>query len=456
MLRIGFILPSSHYLNDPFRGDPFTHLQLLTVLEDSFGDKVELCLPDLRGIKREFALYHIPECDLYLHSIYTLDINEQKTIVAMLRRQYPKAIHIAGGPHASEFTTESLKVFDALIIGEGERSLVWAINDLANNNLQKTYRDPQAIDINKYPYPSRKFLSKSATARRKMMTLTSKEGFEKIISTNVIFSRGCPYNCHFCALLTSREGTPGIRFRNPKLIEEEIEYLKREYDIKGIVLVDEIALPLKRSAAIEELEAIGRTGILWRGQCRVDGITPELAALARQSGCLALGLGVESVWQPSLDLINKRISVQQAKETISLLKANDIEARLYLIMGLPGEPKNIVDLTLDFVQETQPNLIHLSLFTVRPGTEVFRNPDKFGIRNIETDWENTMHIHGLDKDRPKLTFQYHENAFWGRSLTNEQIIDNYLELAARLKEKNLLSSEFNKNTFPFDDISLPT
>ncbi len=453
MIKIGFILPSSYYLNDPFRGDPFTHLQLLTVLEDYFGDKVELCLPDLRGIKKEFALYHIPECDVYLHSIYTLDIKEQMNIVNMLRRQYPKAVHIAGGPHAGEFPDESLRMSDSLIIGEGERNIVKVIDDFSNNNPRKIYRDPKAVDINLYSYPRRKFLPKSVTARRKMMTLRNKPGFDKLVSTNVIFSRGCPYNCHFCALLTTREGTPGIRFRDPKLIEDEIEYLKRDYGIEGIVLVDEIAIPLKRTAAIAELEAIGRTGIWWRGQCRVDGITPETAALARQSGCLALGMGVESVWQTSLDIINKRISVKRAKETISLLKANDIEARLYLIMGLPGEPENIADLTWDFIKETQPDLIHLSLFTIRPGTEVFRNPDKFGIRNIETDWENTMHIHALDKNRPELTFNYREITPWGKGLTSDQIVNNYLDLLGRIKEAGLSSSDLNKSTLPFDDIN---
>lgn len=453
MLKIGFILPSSYYLNDPFRGDPFTHLQLLTVLEEHYGSKVELCLPDLRGIKREFAFYHIPECDIYLHSIYTLDINEQKVIVAMLRKQYPKAIHIAGGPHASEFPDESLRIFNALIIGEGEQMLIKAIDDLVSNSLQKIYRQQGAIDINKYPYPKRKFLPKSATARRKMMTLRNKPDFENLISTNVIFSRGCPYNCHFCALLTSREGTPGVRFREPKLIEDEIEYLKHSYNIEGIVLVDEIAIPLKRLNAIAELEAIGRTNIIWRGQCRVDGITSELASLARQSGCVALGLGVESVWQTSLDIINKRINIQRAKDTILLLKQNDIEARLYLMMGLPGEPENIVDLTWDFVKETQPDLIHLSLFTVRPGTEVFRNPGKFGIETIETNWANTMHIHSLDKDRPELTFKYSRDTLWGKSLTSEQIVDNYIELANRIKGAGLSSSELNKSTFPFDDIN---
>lgn len=47
MLKIGFIFPSSDYLYNPFKGDPHTHLQILTVLDVHFGSKVDLSLIDL-------------------------------------------------------------------------------------------------------------------------------------------------------------------------------------------------------------------------------------------------------------------------------------------------------------------------------------------------------------------------------------------------------------------------
>jgi len=78
MLEIGFINPSSDYLFDPFKGDPHTHFQILTVLEDRLNGKVKPSLIDLRGVDRNFALSHIPEQDVYLHSVYTLDYEEQE------------------------------------------------------------------------------------------------------------------------------------------------------------------------------------------------------------------------------------------------------------------------------------------------------------------------------------------------------------------------------------------
>lgn len=438
MLRIGFIFPSSDYLYDPFRGDPHTHLQILTVLDGYFGKRVDLSLIDLRGIKKEFAIYHIPECDVYLYSIYTLDFYEQVSILNNLRKRYPRAKHIAGGPHATVFSQECLKIFDSLVIGDGEESIKEVVNDIMHSSLRSIYRERDSIDINRYPYPLRRFLPESTVAREGLMTLKHKPGFEKMLSTTVIFSRGCPYGCYFCDIPQTKEYSPGIRYRSAKLVEEEIEYLKDQYQIQSVSLLDEIGIPLDRGKALSFLEAIGRTGIVWRGQCRVDGLTPETARLAGESGCVMMCLGVESISQQSLDIINKKIKVSQARDTIRLLKENGIESRIYMIIGLPGEPEDIVQRTWEFIEDTGPDLVYLSLFTVRPGTQVYNNPKKFGIKRVNTDWSRTMHMYGrYTEEVPRLTFEYEEHTPWGKGFSSERIINNYLELQTRLREHGL-------------------
>jgi len=288
MLNIGFIFPSSEYLFDPFRGDPHTHFQILTVLDSYFGNKINTCLIDLRGIKKEFAIYHIPECDVYLHSVYTLDYNEQVSIVKNLRKRYPKAKHIAGGPHVAFFQEKSLKIFDALILGDGEESIIQVIKDINNSDFKKIYEQKGIIDINNYPFPKRRYLPKSTIARKGLINVKKKKEYEDLLSTTVIFSRGCPYNCAFCAMPQIKKYNPGMRFRNPKLVESEIEYLKHDYGIKAISLLDDIGIPSNKEMAIPYLEAIARTGIIWKGQCRVDGLTEDIVKLARESGCVIM------------------------------------------------------------------------------------------------------------------------------------------------------------------------
>ncbi|CAA7618443.1 radical SAM protein [Magnetospirillum sp. UT-4] len=440
-MKVGFIFPSSDYLHDPFRGDPHTHYQILTVLDDHFGERITTSLIDLRGIKKEFALYHIEPCDVYLQSVYTLDYEEQVSLVKGLRALFPEAIHIAGGPHATVYQEECLKHFDALVLGDGEKSIIQALEDLRDGKLRQTYRMDVRIDINDYPVPRRHWLPVQATARPNMVTLKNKPGYDKLLGTTVNLSRGCPSKCSFCAMTSIREeGSPGLRYRDPHWVEAELEYLKKDFGIQGISLTDEIGIPLSMRRAVPHLEAIGRTGIVWRGQSRCDAVKPEVIKLAKESGCVALGMGVESVSQVSLDLIRKDLDIETAKRAIGILKDFDIEPRVYMIIGLPGEPPDIVERTWRFIEETEPSLVYLSLFTVRPGTEVFDNPKRFGIRAIQTDWRKTMHMYGrYDDEIPSLTFEYERDAPWGRAFSNREIVDNYLELQARLRNKGLAS-----------------
>jgi len=428
-MRIGFIFPSSSYLYDPFRGDPHSHFQILTVLDQHFGNKHDLSLIDLRGIEHRFAQYRIPECDVYLHSVYTLDFDEQKSIVSYLQERHPNAIHVAGGPLVNFSRENCLQVFDILVHGDGEESIKKVVNDIENSSFKKDYYQEGEIDINKYHYPLRKFLPKSTVARPGLMITQDNPEYGKLISTTTVFSRGCPFSCPFCIMPSSRAFNPKPRYRKPELIAEEIEYLKREYDIEGINLSDEICMPPVHKQAIPHLKAIKGTNIMWRGQCRVDTITPDIARLLKDSRCIAMGLGVESVSQRSLDLINKRISVNQAKKTIKLLNDNEIETRVYLILGLPGEPNDIVEQTWQFIKETDPGMVYLSLLTIREGTEMNINPKKYGIKKIDMDKAKTMHLYGrYEKEIPKMTFEYEENTPWGKGFSSEEIVHNYLKL----------------------------
>ena len=430
-LRVGFIVTSGKYNYKPFRNQPLNVLYLLTILEEKFGDRVKLSLIDLRGVEEESVSFHIQENDVFMYTITTLDYKETAYIVKSLRSLYPDAKHIAGGPHVTIFPMESSEVFDTVVIGEGEESIIKIIDDICALDLKPYYRQNKVVDINNYPVANRKYIPKKAVADTRLL---NKE-YLGLLGTSVLFSRGCPYNCHFCSNLNFGP----VRFRSAKLIEEEIEYLKKVYKIEAIALKDDNSIPIGRKHAQPFLEAIGRTCVKWRGQSRANGVDKDMVKLAKEAGCVELAVGVERVSPEALKIINKKLNLDESKSYLRLLRESGIDVRIHFILGLPGEPDDIVRRTLEFINEVEPNSVLLTLLCPLPGTEIYNNPEQYGIKYISKDWDKYILVFGRfsDNEIPELVFEYKDITPWGSGMSKEKIVANYMELQSILRERKL-------------------
>lgn len=433
-LKIGFILPSSKHNYEPFRNQPLVAFYLFTIIEEHFNERVKLAMIDLRGIEEESILYHIPENDVFLYSISTPDFPELYSVLRSLRSSYPNAKHIAGGPHINIFPEHNATLFDAIILGEGEDSIIKAVNDILTSKLKSVYKQEKPIDLNSYPYPERKYLPKTAVVTTGILG----GKYLNLRGTEVIFSRGCPFDCYFCANKKLKFGP--IRYRSPMLVTEEIEYLKREYQIETLALKDDNSIPLYPKIAKPFLEAIGRTGIKWRGQTRANGVHPDMVKLAWESGCTDIAIGIESVSAYVLKLTNKRINLKEATEYIRLLNKTGIGVRLHFIFGLPGEPEDIVKQTLNFIDEVNPKSVLLSLLCPLPGSEMFEFPERFGIKIETMDWERYRVAFGrFDAgELPDMVFHYDDVTPWGKGMNKERILQNYIELQTILRDHKLI------------------
>lgn len=431
-MKIGFIISSGKHNYNPFRNKPLGVLYLLTILEEHFGERLDLSLIDLRGISEENAIYHIPPKDIYFYSVASVDFSETKNIVKNIRKAYPESKHIAGGPHIELFPEDSLKDFDAISLGEGEESIKRIIEDSFRSNLKKIYKQEETIDLNSYPYASRKYLPKPAVAD--IGTLGGK--YSDLLGTAVLFSRGCPFKCHFCANLTYGP----TRFRSPDLITQEIEYLKREYQIKALTMKDDNSIPVNAIIAKPVLEAIAKTNIKWRGQSRANGVHTDMVKLAKESGCVEIAVGVESASQEVLNIINKRINLDEAKKYLRVLKKEGIDRRLLLILGLPGEPDDIAQKTIDFIKETEPSSVFLSLLCPLPGSEIYNNPQKFGIKiNPNIPFDKYFNAFGRfsEKEKPIPIFEYEEITPFGRGRSMDKILKDHVRVQSFLRENKL-------------------
>ncbi len=364
-IRIGFVLPRDLHNYKPFRNQPLNALYLLTLIEREFGKNAEISIIDLRCVSKENIVYYVPKKDLYLYSVATIDYPETVRTVGEIRKAYPLARHVAGGIHINIYPEKSAEVFDAVALGDGEYIVSGIVRDAMAGALKKVYLDERPIDINAFPYPDRKFLPNTAIADTGFLNAP----YSGLPGTGVLFSRGCPYKCDFCANLVQAPA----RFRKPDLITKEIEYLKKDYGVKALVIKDDNIFALNSEVARQTLAAIGKTGVKWRANSRANDVPRALIKMAKEAGCVDLAVGVESVSQKVLDLIHKRLDFGKAKDFLGLLREEGIGIRLNLIIGLPGEPKDIAKRTIAFIKAVRPSSVLLSILTPVPGSMIFKD-----------------------------------------------------------------------------------
>ncbi len=110
-------------------------------------------------------------------------------------------------------------------------------------------------------------------------------------------SRGCPYNCSFCAKIDYRDK---YRRRELPLIMTEIDRLISQ-GVGYVYFIDEIFLPQKPL-----LEALAQRSIQFGVQTRIDLWKPELLELLGAAGCVSIEAGIESLTEEGREALAKR------------------------------------------------------------------------------------------------------------------------------------------------------
>ncbi|RWH84540.1 MAG: TIGR04295 family B12-binding domain-containing radical SAM protein [Mesorhizobium sp.] len=110
-------------------------------------------------------------------------------------------------------------------------------------------------------------------------------------------SRGCPYNCSFCAKIDFRDA---YRRRNHDAVIAEIDRLIGQ-GVGYIYFIDEIFLPQKAL-----LEALVDRDVKFGVQTRIDLWKPELLELLGAAGCVSIEAGLESLTVEGRAMLAKR------------------------------------------------------------------------------------------------------------------------------------------------------
>ena len=167
-----------------------------------------------------------------------------------------------------------------------------------------------------------------------------------------------------------------VRWKNPKLLYEEIKKSIINYNIGEIQFQDDtITANLKN--LYELCDHISDFHLPW---CTPNGIKInyhqdnqfEMFSKMKKSGCYQTTFACESGSQRVLDsIIKKNIKVSTFKDNIKKAKDAGLFVHSFWIVGFPGESNDEMKKTIEIASESGADSFSLSIFNPLPGTPLY-------------------------------------------------------------------------------------
>lgn len=307
-----------------------------------------------------------------------------KEVVTLSRELRKNKIRtIIGGPHPTFLPYRTLleSQADYVVCGEGEIPLLdLARNHFRSNNIRGVYSlenlkdERQEIikariveNLDALPFPDWEQMNPGDYPRAPHGAVV--RGFPVGV---MVTSRGCPYECTFCAApeFSGRK----IRFRTPENVLEEVAYLIKYFQIREIHFEDDnFTLDADRVKKLCRLLMEKKIKINWAcpNGIRADNISSELVVSMKQSGCYSFAYGIESANPLILENIRKRESITTMARAVDLAEKAGISTQGFFIFGLPGETPASIEESIDFALRSGLSRAQFIILDVLPGSELW-------------------------------------------------------------------------------------
>ena len=369
---------NSHIITPPLG------LGYLASYAQKFGHKV-LIIDALRdNLSNEQVVEKINAAGISAVGITCLSAfyNEVVELSKMLKAEGKKVF--IGGIHPTFMPKQTLidTGADYVSLGEGEISLkklldanfdgtgIQGIYNLENLP-DKPIKGEKVENLDDLPMPDWGQISPKSYPRAPHGAVTKNYPIGIIITT-----RGCPYGCKFCASPNFYDRK--IRFRSPKNVVDEIEYLVKNYGVKEIHFEDD-NFTLKRSHAYEVCKMIVDRKIKITFTCpngiRADKVDKEVLLMMKKAGCYCFAYGIESANPQILKNINKDEDIETIKKSIDIAADCGIDCVGFFIFGLPGETKQSIEQSINFALSSKLTRAQFMILDVLPGCNLYDDLD---------------------------------------------------------------------------------
>ena len=348
-------------------------------------------------LKRDCDCLGITAADAQKHNLIS--------IVRAVRRRKKDAVIVVGGYLPTLAPAQLLAAcpeIDFLVRGEGEAVASDVFGRIARGeDWRETpgiafLRDGEAVtnppapliqDLDSLPFPARDALDQTP----------------RPVPALIAGSRGCYHRCAFCCIHSfySIAGNRPPRFRSAPNIVAEIGSLVAERGLKQFGFVDDdfigpSAETRDRAARIAQEIIDRKLGITFSLECRADEVEEDLLQLLKEAGLTHVLLGVESGVQAQLDRYNKRITVEQNKRAIEMVRRSGVKLTTGFIMLDPYVTPVETNVNMKFLREmglldngrlaSAQSLMKLKLFHGIPLAERVRADGLLREKGLDLDY----------------------------------------------------------------------
>ena len=315
---------------------------------ESVAEEIRRRKPDIVGISNPFT------CQ-------TQHASKVADIVKAIDRDVPTVV---GGPHVSavpeEFMAEAKNV-DLAVMGEGEYTMldivkltegkkraaeIQGIAYRQNDKIVQTPRRAFLENLDDLPYPAYDLVDMESYLNPEKIEYRSFK--DRAIS--MITSRGCPFNCVFCAVHLHMG--KAFRAHSVDYVVNHVKHVVDKYRVKTIFFEDDnMTFDLKRFDAICNGIISQKIKFKWEtpNGIRADYLTLDLLKKMKRSGCQSVFFGVESGDQHVLDdIISKSLDLNAVTNVAKMCRDIGLSTAAFYIIGFPGEKKEDMLKTVDF------------------------------------------------------------------------------------------------------------
>jgi anaerobic magnesium-protoporphyrin IX monomethyl ester cyclase len=326
----------------------------------------------------------------------TVGIVASGDLAGRIKQIRPETLTIIGGCHVTaipEVTLSEFIGFDVGVIGEGEVTFMELLKSVKENgappetligaairqngHIRVNPRRPLIQNLDELPLPAWRLLRGFPGTFR-----PSPARMKRFPCASVVFTRGCPNQCHFCD--RSVFGNK-VRSFSPAYAVNMLKDLRYNFGVKEILIEDDtFIISRNRIEVFCERLIAEKIDITWSCLGRGDRVTPELLKLMKRAGCWHISYGVESGDQKILDAMKKGEDLSQIKDAVRWSREVGLKTKGFFMVGFPGETKNSLRLTKELALQLPFDDISVMQLTPFPGTAIYANASKYG--TFEQDW----------------------------------------------------------------------